>query len=68
MFAWALSPACRRIGSRPTLPETIRQIRSRWSWPFRRSQLRNSSTSASVRRDPLVVVLEHPVDEDRKLV
>ena len=31
MFACALSPAWRRIGSRPMLPDRIRHIRCRWS-------------------------------------
>ena len=44
-LAWALSPACSRIGSRPTLPETISRRRPRCAYAFLRSQLMNSSAS-----------------------
>ncbi len=45
MLAWALSSACSRMGSRPTLPDTTSRIRPRWACPFLRSQLRKPSVA-----------------------
>ena len=46
IFACALRPACLRMGSRPTLPETIMDTRPRWVCPFLRSQLKNWSAAS----------------------
>ena len=45
MFTCALSPACLRIGSRPTLPERMMMTRPRCFWAFLRNQLKNSSVA-----------------------
>ena len=69
MFAWALSPACRRMGSSPTLPgedeaypvSVVLAVLAQPAQEF-------VDILFSPRRDAVVVILEHPVDEDRKLV
>ena len=69
MLAWALSPACSRSGSRPTLPDRDHGYPSPMglSVPAQPAE-KCIRLLPAFRCDSAAVVLEQPVDEDRQFV